>query len=134
MKQTNNAIYSVLLRPCLHKGHTLGETAFPLHVTLHSPAELKLLNGKSHDVRGEKNRRKFSKLIIRDFWTEESDPSCPFLEYRDSSLPSNSNSSRHSGDLTPLSTTNHLEQHNHRNGRKNESRASNPTLGHLGTW
>lgn len=80
MKQTNNAIYSVLLRPCLHKGHTLGETVFPLHVTLHSPAELKLLNGKSHDVRGEKNRRKFSKLIIRDFWTEESDPSCPFLE------------------------------------------------------
>lgn len=40
------------------------------YLSLHSPAELQLLNRDGHEVRGEENRRKINKLIMCVAWTD----------------------------------------------------------------
>lgn len=68
MKQTNNALYIVLFRPLPSQRPLWGRQ--PSHyLSLHSPAELQLLDRDGHEVRGE-NRRKINKLILCVAWTD----------------------------------------------------------------
>lgn len=113
--------------PCLHRGHTLGETAY--YLSLHSPTELKLLNRDCHEVRGEENRRKINKLIIYVSWTDNNQtPVAHFLKAATLPHPPTPIAPGMQGISRTTEQNQPLGAAESRKRKRKENRSSNPPL------